>query len=57
MNIASGQPKLQLYGRAAEVLKEKTPAEHHLIVHISLADTESLANALVIIEAIRDVKN
>ncbi len=54
VNIASGQPTLKLYGKAADLMTEKTPTNHTLKTHISLTDTDSLAQAFVVLEAVID---
>jgi holo-[acyl-carrier protein] synthase len=54
VNLPSGQPTLRLTGGAAERLSAMLPAGHAARIHVSLTDDPPLAQAFVVIEAIRD---
>ncbi|GJD34662.1 holo-ACP synthase [Methylobacterium aerolatum] len=54
VNLPSGQPTLRLTGGAAERLAALLPPGHAARVHVSLTDDPPLAQAFVIIEALRD---
>lgn len=54
VNLPSGQPTLRLTGGAARRLAALLPAGHTARVHVSLTDDPPLAQAFVVIEAIRD---
>ena len=54
VNVATGQPVIRVYGRAAELLAEKNKPGHQVVVHLSLSDTQYLAQAFVVIEVIPD---
>ncbi len=54
VNLPSGQPTLRLTGGAAERLAAMLPAGHSARLHVSLTDDPPLAQAFVIIEALRD---
>jgi holo-[acyl-carrier protein] synthase len=51
VNLATGQPTLQLTGGAAARLAEITPAGMAAHVHLTLTDEEPYAQALVLIDA------
>lgn len=53
VNLRSGQPTLALTGGAAQRLAAITPTEHRAVVHLSITDDFPLAQAFVIIEAVR----
>jgi holo-[acyl-carrier protein] synthase len=52
VNLRSGQPTLQLTGKAAERLKALTPAGHHAVLHLTITDDAPYALAVVVIEAL-----
>lgn len=52
VNLRSGQPTLQLTGKAAERLKAITPAGHHAVLHLTITDDAPYALAVVVIEAL-----
>ena len=52
VNEPSGKPTLQLTGRARRRLKSLTPAGHETRLHLTLSDTDTRAEAFVIIEAV-----
>jgi holo-[acyl-carrier protein] synthase len=52
VNLRSGQPTLQLTGKAAERLKSITPAGHHAVLHLTITDDAPYALAVVVIEAL-----
>ena len=54
VNLPSGQPTLHLTGGAAERLAAMLPPGHTARLHVSLTDDPPLAQAFVIIEALRD---
>lgn len=54
VNLPSGQPTLRLTGGAARRLSALLPAGHTARVHVSLTDDPPLAQAFVVIEAVRD---
>lgn len=54
VNLPSGQPTMRLTGGAAERLAVLIPEGHVARVHVSLTDDPPLAQAFVIIEALRD---
>jgi len=54
VNLPSGQPTLRLTGGAAERLAAMLPPGHTARLHVSLTDDPPLAQAFVIIEALRD---
>ena len=54
VNRQTGKPIIYLYGKALEKLLELTPKNMSSQVHVSLSDETDLAQALVIIEAIRE---
>ena len=53
VNRQTGKPIIYLYGKALERLLELTPTNMSAQMHISLSDEKDLAQALVVIEAIR----
>ena len=53
VNRQTGKPIIYLYGKALEKLLELTPKNMSPQVHVSLSDEKDLAQALVVIEAIR----
>ncbi|MBC6441800.1 MAG: holo-ACP synthase [Rhodobacteraceae bacterium] len=50
-NLRTGQPVMELTGRAAERLKKLTPPGHIATVHVSLTDDRPWAQAFVVIDA------
>ncbi len=52
VNLASGQPTLQLEGDARERLAALTPKGHEAVIHLTITDEYPLAQAFVVIEAI-----
>ena len=52
VNMASGQPTMQLTGGAAERLADLTPAGMRPVIHLSLTDDHPYAQAFVVIEAL-----
>ncbi|MBE7200613.1 MAG: holo-ACP synthase [Parafilimonas terrae] len=54
VNLPSGQPTMHLTGGAAERLAAMLPPGHTARLHVSLTDDPPLAQAFVIIEALRD---
>lgn len=54
VNLPSGQPTLRLTGGAARRLAALLPAGHTARLHVSLTDDPPLAQAFVVIEAVRD---
>lgn len=53
VNLPSGRPTMRLTGGALERLRAMTPEGFEAVVHVSLTDDPPLAQAFVIIEAIR----
>lgn len=51
VNINTGQPTLQLHGKAAEVLADRAGGRT-AAVHLTLSDTHALAQAFVVIDAL-----
>ncbi|MDQ7775685.1 holo-ACP synthase [Paracoccus aminovorans] len=51
-NLATGQPRMQLTGWAAERLAAMTPPGHRAHVHVTLTDDHPWAQAFVLIEAL-----
>ena len=56
VNRQSGKPIIYLYGKAHDKLLELTPNNMEAKVHVSLSDEKDCAQALVVIEAIRIVR-
>jgi holo-[acyl-carrier protein] synthase len=52
VNLPSGQPTLELTGKAAELLRTMTPPGSTARVHLSLTDDHPYAQAFVVIEAV-----
>ena len=52
-NLPSGQPTMRLAGGALERLKAITPDGHDAIIHVTLTDDPPLAQAFVVIEAVK----
>ena len=53
VNLPSGRPTLHLTGAAAERLAGLLPAGHTPVIHLTLTDEYPLAQAQVIIEAVK----
>ena len=51
-NLPSGQPTMQLTGKALERLKELTPQGMTARIHLTISDEYPYAQAFVIIEAV-----
>jgi holo-[acyl-carrier protein] synthase len=51
VNLASGQPTLQLAGGAAARLAQITPAGHKAAIHLTMTDDHPWAQAIVLITA------
>ncbi len=51
VNLPSGQPTLVLTGGAKTQLDKLTPADHHMVIHLTITDEPPLAQAHVILEA------
>jgi holo-[acyl-carrier protein] synthase len=54
VNLKSGQPTMALTGGAAQRLAAITPSGHRAVVHLTITDDYPLAQAFVVIEAIRE---
>ncbi len=52
VNLASGQPTMQLTGGAAKRLRQLTPANHEAQIHVTITDDYPLAQAFVMISAV-----
>ncbi|CAN1513286.1 AcpS Phosphopantetheinyl transferase (holo-ACP synthase) [Rhabdaerophilaceae bacterium] len=52
VNLRSGQPTLELAGKAAERLASLTPHGHKARIHLTMTDDEPYAQAFVVIEAL-----
>jgi holo-[acyl-carrier protein] synthase len=52
INLPSGQPTLQLTGKAKERLDFLTPAGMTSVIHVTMTDDYPYAQAFVVIEAI-----
>lgn len=55
VNLPSGRPTLALTGGAAARLKEITPGGHEARIDLSLTDEYPIAQAIVVISAIRKI--
>ncbi|CAN5157435.1 holo-ACP synthase [soil metagenome] len=53
VNLPSGKPTMQLTGGAAKRLEQMTPPGHRAEIHLTITDDFPLAQAMVIIEAVR----
>jgi holo-[acyl-carrier protein] synthase len=53
VNLPSGKPTMHLTGGARERLAQMVPEGYEAVVHVSLTDDPPLAQAFVIIEAVR----
>jgi holo-[acyl-carrier protein] synthase len=52
VNLASGQPTLELTGGALKRLKVMTPPGMRMVIHLTITDEAPWAQAMVIIEAV-----
>ena len=53
VNLPGGRPTLRLTGGALERLRAMTPPGHEAVIHVSLTDDPPMAQAFVVIEAVR----
>jgi holo-[acyl-carrier protein] synthase len=53
VNLPGGKPTMRLTGGALARLRGMVPAGHEPVVHVSLTDDPPLAQAFVVIEAVR----
>ncbi|MCL2473761.1 MAG: holo-ACP synthase [Alphaproteobacteria bacterium] len=53
-SLHSGKPSVMLCGKALERLKKMTPHGKKAVIHATITDESSFAQAFVIIEAIKD---
>jgi holo-[acyl-carrier protein] synthase len=53
VNLPSGQPTMRLSGAAREHLARMVPPGHEPAIHVSLTDDPPMAQAIVIISAVR----
>jgi holo-[acyl-carrier protein] synthase len=53
VNLPSGQPTMKLKGGAAERLRSLLPANHKAQIHLTITDDFPLAQAIVLISAVR----
>lgn len=53
VNLPGGKPTMELTGGAADRLAAMMPAGHEGVIHLTITDDYPLAQAFVIIEAIR----
>lgn len=53
VNMPSGRPTMDLTGGAAARLKGMLPDGHRAVIHLTITDDHPLAQAFVIIEAVR----
>lgn len=51
VNLPTGQPTMELAGKALERLKQLTPAGMRAHIHVTLTDDYPMAQAIVMIEA------
>ena len=54
VNLPGGQPTMALTGSAAARLGKITPAGWRAVIHLTITDDYPLAQAFVVIEALRD---
>lgn len=52
VNLPGGKPTMRLTGGALARLQALAPADHDIVVHVSLTDDPPIAQAFVIIEAL-----
>ena len=53
VNLRSGQPTMALTGGAAQQLARMLPAGHEARIHVTRTDEHPLAQAFIVIEAVR----
>ena len=53
VNLPGGKPTMRLTGGALERLSRMVPEGHEPVVHVSLTDDPPLAQAFVVIEAVK----
>ena len=53
VNLASGRPTLELTGGAARALADLTPEGHAVRIDLSITDDFPMAQAIVIISAVK----
>ncbi|MCO5071886.1 MAG: holo-ACP synthase [Rhizobiaceae bacterium] len=53
VNLPGGKPTMNLTGGAAEVLARLLPSGHRASIHLTITDDQPMAQAFVIIEALR----
>ncbi len=53
VNLPSGKPTMALTGGAARRLAALTPPEHVAVIHLAITDEHPMAQAFVVIEAVR----
>jgi holo-[acyl-carrier protein] synthase len=56
INLPSGKPTMKLTGGALARLKAITPAGHEAVIEVSITDEGPLAQALVIIQAVPQLR-
>jgi holo-[acyl-carrier protein] synthase len=56
VNLPSGKPTMKLTGGALARLKAITPAGHEAVIEVSITDEGPLAQALVIIQAVPQLR-
>ncbi|MBF0267090.1 MAG: holo-ACP synthase [Alphaproteobacteria bacterium] len=53
VNLDTGQPTLELTGGALSRLQEMTPPGYRPVIHLTMTDEPPMAEAIVLIEAVR----
>lgn len=53
VNLPGGRPTLSLTGNAKRMLEHLTPAGHEAVIHVTLTDEYPIAQAFVVIEALK----
>lgn len=53
VNMPNGRPTMELTGGAADRLAQMLPSGHAAVIHLTITDDYPLAQAFVIIEAVR----
>lgn len=51
-NLDSGKPTIAISGAAGKILKSLTPKGKSVNIHLSLSDSDTMAQAVVIIECV-----
>lgn len=54
VNLPGGKPTMALTGGAADRLKDLTPADHTAHIHLTITDDFPTAQAIVMIEAVKN---